>query len=215
LKIYVDGQLNQSHIRRDNLSGSIASNEPWRIAWKGTGIGFEGGLDEFRIFDRELTSEEVHALHWHEFLHGTLAIPPSARTRQQSEKLEAYFISQFGTQQWQSLAGRIQKLRVAEEAARREVLSVSVMQEMEQARTTHVLVRGQYDQPGEIVQFGIPQSLGSLPGDALPNRLGFAQWLVSANNPLTARVAVNRLWAVCFGDGLVRTANDFGLQGEP
>jgi hypothetical protein len=215
LKIFVDGKLNPSHIRRDNLSGSVASDEPWRIAWKGTGIGFEGGLDEFRIFNRALTSEEVEALHWHEFLHGTIAVSPSERTRQQTDKLEAYYISHFGTKRWQSLSERISKLRSAEETARREILSVSVMQEMEKTRTTHILVRGQYDQPGEEVQFGIPKALGSLPEDAPQNRLGFAQWLVSADNPLTARVAVNRLWAICFGEGLVRTSNDFGLQGEP
>jgi hypothetical protein len=76
------------------------------------------------------------------------------------------------------------------------------------------LVRGQYDQPGDEVQFGIPESLGKLPKDAPNNRLGLAQWLVDKENPLTARVAVNRLWSICFGEGLVRTQNDFGLQGE-
>jgi hypothetical protein len=89
------------------------------------------------------------------------------------------------------------------------------MQEMEQPRPTHVLMRGQYDQPGEQVEPGVPAALGKLDGDAPRNRLTLARWLVSPTNPLTARVAVNRYWRQCFGDGLVRTDGDFGLQGEP
>jgi hypothetical protein len=79
----------------------------------------------------------------------------------------------------------------------------------------HVLMRGQYNQPGEAVRADVPASLPPLSADAQRNRLGLARWMVSPENPLTARVAVNRLWQQCFGEGLVRTTNDFGLQGEP
>ena len=88
------------------------------------------------------------------------------------------------------------------------------MQEMDKPRETHILTRGQYDQPADKVEFGVPASLGALPKDAPRNRLGFAQWLVAPEHPLTARVAVNRLWQQCFGNGLVRTLEDFGSQGE-
>ena len=82
-------------------------------------------------------------------------------------------------------------------------------------RTTFVLERGQYDQPGEKVRAEVPKSLPPLSPHTPRNRLGLAQWLVDARNPLTARVEVNRIWAVHFGTGLVRTAEDFGSQGEP
>ena len=80
-------------------------------------------------------------------------------------------------------------------------------------RTTHVLMRGEYDQPGVEVQPAAPASI--LPfDDALPkNRLGLAQWMVDPANPLTARVAVNRYWQMLFGSGIVKTSEDFGTQG--
>jgi len=82
-------------------------------------------------------------------------------------------------------------------------------------RDTFVLVRGQYNQRGEKVTAGVPGSLRDLSADAPRNRLGLARWLVSRENPLTARVEVNRIWNSHFGRGLVNTAEDFGSQGEP
>ena len=214
LKVYVDGALNPVGVRRDNLSGSVASNEPWRIAWKGTGIGFDGGMDEVRLFGRALAPEEIEALHWREFIGGAVATPRKERTRAQSDKLESYYIARHAPEEVKRLTEQAAALRGEEDTARRAILSASVMQEMDRPRETHILTRGQYDQPAEKVEFGVPASLGPLPKDAPRNRLGFAQWLVAPEHPLTARVEVNRLWQQCFGDGLVRTPNDFGLQGE-
>jgi hypothetical protein len=98
---------------------------------------------------------------------------------------------------------------------RNSIPSTLVMEEMPQPRETHVLIRGQYDQPGQKVEAGTPTALSSWPETAPKNRLGLARWLMDPANPLTARVAVNRLWKQCFGEGLVRTPNDFGSQGEP
>ena len=214
LKVYVDGKPSALDIRRDTLQASIASKEPWRIGWKGTGIGFEGGMDEFRLFDHALSAPEIGTLHWREFLEGTLAIARADRLRSTSEKLEAYYIERHGTEDLVKLSEQVRTLRIEETELRKKILSISVMREMETPRETFILTRGQYDQPGEKVRFAVPSWLGRLPADAPQNRLGLAQWLLSKDNPLTARVAVNRLWAQCFGDGLVRTPNDFGLQGE-
>ena len=214
LKVYVDGKLSEVDVRRDSLSGSIASKEPWRIGWKGTGIGFEGSVDEFRLYDRAISSDEVTALHWREFLEGTLATAQGQRIRSTSDKLEAYYIEHHGTHELVKLSQQVMDARSNEAEARKNILSIAVMQEMPKPRETHILTRGQYDQPGEKVTFAVPAALGRLPASAPQNRLGLAQWLVSKDNPLTARVVVNRLWAQCFGDGLVRTPNDFGLQGE-
>lgn len=91
---------------------------------------------------------------------------------------------------------------------------VMVMKEMDQPRETRVLERGVYDQPRQTVTADVPAAvLGELPADAPRNRLGLAQWLISGEHPLTARVIVNRYWAMFFGAGLVPTVEDFGLQG--
>lgn len=94
--------------------------------------------------------------------------------------------------------------------------SVMVMEDLPKMRPTYILNRGQYDQPlkDKLVQPGVPAILPALPKDAPVNRLGLARWLVQPDHPLTARVAVNRFWQLLFGEGLVRTSEDFGLQGE-
>ncbi len=81
-------------------------------------------------------------------------------------------------------------------------------------RETKILDRGEYLKPKEKVAFATPEFLPPLPKDAPRDRLGFARWLVSAEQPLTARVQVNRLWQHFFGTGIVKTAEDFGVQGE-
>jgi hypothetical protein len=90
------------------------------------------------------------------------------------------------------------------------------MREMDEARKTYLLERGAYDRPDEArpVERGVPAVLGELPPDAPRNRLGLARWMTAPENPLVARVAANRLWQTVFGTGLVRTSEDFGLQGE-
>ena len=92
--------------------------------------------------------------------------------------------------------------------------STLIMQEMDIPRPAFVLKRGQYDQPAEAVQPGVPHFLPPLPKTDKTNRVALAQWLVSTNHPLTARVVVNRYWQQFFGTGIVKTSQDFGSQGE-
>lgn len=89
-----------------------------------------------------------------------------------------------------------------------------IAKELAQPRETRLLIRGEYDKPGDVVPAGLPAILPPLPPGAPTNRLGLAQWLVSPEHPLTARVIVNRFWQQFFGVGLVKTAEDFGVQGE-
>lgn len=90
-----------------------------------------------------------------------------------------------------------------------------VLEEDTSPPITHVFLRGNVRTHGDEVQPGVLSALHPLPKDAPPNRLGLARWLASRDNPLTARVMVNRWWAELFGNGLVTTPEDFGLQGEP
>jgi hypothetical protein len=94
------------------------------------------------------------------------------------------------------------------------IQELMVMQEMAKPKQAHILIRGNYDAPGEAVYPNTPPAILAFPRDLPRNRLGLAQWLILPDNPLTARVAVNRLWQNFFGTGLVKTSEDFGNQGE-
>ena len=111
-------------------------------------------------------------------------------------------------------ADMLTRLIAEQRAAENRIPSTMVMAEMATPRDTFVLPRGAYDKPGEKVSAAVPAFLPPLPPGAPNNRLGLAKWLVDPAHPLTARVAVNRLWQSFFGTGLVKTAEDFGSQGE-
>ena len=94
------------------------------------------------------------------------------------------------------------------------IATIMVMKEIAPPREAHILKRGEYDKPGDKVERGLPAALPPLPPGAPMNRLGLAQWLVSGEHPLTARVWVNRAWERFFGTGLVKTSENFGSQAE-
>ncbi|MFN9035047.1 MAG: DUF1553 domain-containing protein, partial [Planctomyces sp.] len=111
---------------------------------------------------------------------------------------------------------------VAEQAAvvkslaelEQQTVTTLVMEELAVPRETRILMRGEYSKPGEVVTAETPASLPPMSSEWPKNRLGLAKWLVDPGHPLTARVIVNRLWQQLFGVGLVRTSEDFGVQGE-
>jgi len=143
-----------------------------------------------------------------------LKTPADKRNDKQNQQLAQHFASQ--NPQAKSLAGELDRAEKALDAfTKKHTTFVMVMREMDKPRPTHVLNRGAYDDPGEKVSMGLPTDLlGKLPEGEQPDRLGLARWLVSGKHPLTGRVIVNRYWAMLFGTGLVKTAEDFGFQGE-
>jgi hypothetical protein len=116
---------------------------------------------------------------------------------------------------WLALVDLQQGMLAAKQKVEAEMSTTLVWKELDQPRAAHILKRGQYDQPGEAVPRATPAFLPPLPEDAPLDRLGLAQWLVSPDHPLTARVYVNRVWQQLFGIGLVQTSEDFGSQGQP
>ncbi|HAA51834.1 MAG TPA: chromosome segregation protein [Planctomycetaceae bacterium] len=107
--------------------------------------------------------------------------------------------------------------RAARQRLESGMIESMVMRDRKTPRTTYVLNLARYDQPrdSEKLAHGVPASLPALPKTAPANRLAMARWLVDPGHPLTARVAVNRLWQTFFGTGLVKTSEDFGSQGDP
>jgi hypothetical protein len=132
------------------------------------------------------------------------------RTEPQQRQLWAYFAAKAKAMEplRTDLANAEQRLKALTEPQQTMIMAIAA-----KPRETFILTRGDYSQPGEKVSVGTPAKLPALPANAPANRLGLAQWMVMPENPLTARVAVNRFWKQLFGQGLVTTAADFGYQG--
>jgi hypothetical protein len=134
--------------------------------------------------------------------------------KQHQATLSEYYLKYAAPEKDRQLYSQLVDLRRQKARLQKSITSVMVMTEMKQPRDTFILGRGQYDNPGEKVTPGVPAFLPPLPPGAPANRLTLANWLVDPKNPLTARVAVNHYWQDCFGVGIVKTADDFGSQGE-
>ncbi|MFM2094420.1 MAG: hypothetical protein RIS70_1544, partial [Planctomycetota bacterium] len=142
-----------------------------------------------------------------------LARAAADRSADDQGALRGYYRTQVAST-GRAWVAEIAKLKQDQAAIERAIPTAMVMQEMEKPRDTFVLTRGQYDKPGERVSAAVPAFLPPLPEGAPSNRLGLAKWLVAPSHPLMARVTVNRLWQSVFGVGIVKTAEDFGSQGE-
>ncbi len=138
-----------------------------------------------------------------------LAIPDAKLSASQREKLRGQFL--LTAPELKAARAEIEKLRKPEPATTTLVLRE---RPPENPRPTFLHNRGEYTQPTDRVEPGVFAFLDPLPAGAPHDRLAFARWLVSPENPLTARVTVNRAWAAFFGRGIVRTVDDFGYQGE-
>ncbi len=141
-----------------------------------------------------------------------LLTSPNLR-RADIDRLRAFY-RRARSPEWKALSDQVALYREENQAIERAIVTTLVARERGQRRDTFLLIRGEYDKPGEKVEPGLPAILPPLPQGAPTNRLGFAQWLTDPAHPLTARVTVNRLWQQFFGVGLVKTAEDFGVQGE-
>lgn len=148
-------------------------------------------------------------------LEDLLAIDLANRSVDQTNRLRDLLVMRFGSEEARQIVTELRSVR-AELKKSLIVPATMVMQEMPQPRPVYVLERGEYDKPDKErpVSPGVPSAIGMLDVDGPKNRLGLAQWLVSAEQPLTARVTVNRFWQRLFGVGIVKTSEDFGAQGE-
>ena len=213
-RVYLDGGPVAFNIVRDRLDGPTENAEPLRLGRRDSGLGFYGRLDELRLLTRAVDDADASAWYWSDRLRGPLARTQESRTPRDRQYLLDYYLARHGDTAARAVRTDVQAARAAETNYRARLPKTLVMQDLSEPRPTHLLKRGKYDDPGERVAADVPAALPPLPTDAPRNRLGLARWLVSRENPLTARVAVNRLWMQAFGEGLVRTPNDFGVQGE-
>ena len=184
---------------------------------------FKGALDEVRIYSHALGADEIVALACADSLEKIAAIPAGERARSQALKIHGAFLAQAAPSELKQARARLVELNQQKQSFEDGLPTLMVMEEAPQPRPAFLLKRGAYDAPGEKVERGVPAMLpplqrrgseGATHIAPMSNRLDFARWLVSAEHPLTNRVAVNRFWQMLFGAGLVRTTEDFGAQGE-
>ena len=215
LKMYVNGKPASIDVIKDNLTKDITGGGGDNIALgeRFRDRGFKGGvIDDFRVFERELSGLEALATHDATAANDLLGKPLGQLSKDERQMLNEYFRA--------ALDADLQKKLADLKAARAELTSLSdgineimVMRELPQPKKAYVLLRGQYVEHRDEVHGGTPAALPPMPAGAPMNRLGLARWLTSPNHPLTARVTVNRFWQGLFGRGLVKTAEDFGSQG--
>lgn len=206
IKLYLDGKLLETEMVRDNVKKSVSlpvnNGDKLVVGQRFRSRGLAGGLvDEVHVFTRELSPTEIN------YLATGAAIEPTLK----------YYKSAIDLESRKALRNLTAARRAVVEAEER-MHEIPVMEEMHTPRAAHILARGLYDAKTSdetlVGRDTFENILLPFPADLPRNRLGLAQWVTNPNHPLTARVAVNRMWRNFFGIGLVSTPENFGLQGE-
>ncbi len=211
LHIYVNGKQADTEIVRDKLLKNTGRHT-LTFGQRFRDRGFKDGIiDDLSIFTRALTPLELAQIYDGHSLTYALAEPQ----KHEAELRDYYFsaLDHETRKSLQTLTDSREKLVSTEDVQ----YEIATMEEMPSVRPTFVLARGRYDSPtskNNLVSRTTPATIAPFPSGLRKDRLGLAQWLTMPDHPLTARVAVNRIWSVFFGRGLVETAEDFGIQGK-
>jgi len=218
LQLYMDGQPVPMETTMDQLTKDILFiNGPQpglQIGGWWRGLGFKNGkADDVLVYNRVLTPYEIKIIagkaKWQEITDQSVDHLSDAGL----QALEDYYVAAVDPATLKAQA-TLQQLRTTLADSTENVPELMVMQEMPKPRKTHILLRGNYDALGEEVFPNTPEAILPFSKKLPKNRYGLAQWLTDKDNPLTARVVVNRIWQNFFGIGLVKTSGDFGNQGE-
>jgi hypothetical protein len=213
--LYVNGTRARVDVVEDALAGSIAVDAPLRVGGRAFGPPFVGRLDDLRVYTRALSSPQIEQLARHYRARMILSGITGKRTKDEAQDLRTYYLTYVASDSMRQAYLELRDLRLRRAALEKQIPTAMVMGELKKPRETFVLGRGDYRNQTEKVQPGVPAMLPPLPEGAPRTRLTLARWMVQPNHPLTSRVAVNRFWQMYFGVGLVKTQEDFGVQGEP
>lgn len=225
IEIFINGEIQTVHVEHDTLFKNIMipSDEP-RYGYQDFLLGhrqsfeqlrYDGmRLDEIRIFERRLSEAEALILSGKRAeLDQLLALNSNELTRGQENILFSHYLL-HAAPDIDAVKEDLRNYRVELSSVKDTLPEVMVMEERLNRRTSYIRERGMYDQLGEVVYPGVPSSIMEFPDEFPQNRLGLARWIMHDDNPLTARVLVNRYWQMIFGNGLVDTPDDFGNQGS-
>jgi len=217
-KLYLDGAEMKMETTMDRLTKDIlfinGTQPGLQIgAWE-RGRGFKDGkADDITVYSRTLTPFEVEILAQKASWKQITAKDRSALSPAEISVLKSYYLTTVDPDV-KAEEVKLKALRTALSDSTENIDELMVMQEMPIPKKSFLLKRGNYDMHGEQVFPNTPEAILPYPKDLPKNRYGLAQWVTNPDNPLAARVAVNRLWQNFFGVGLVKTAEDFGNQGE-
>jgi hypothetical protein len=202
MRLYIDGNPVKVRTVMDDLFRPLTNN----------GIKYPGPLRYGNLGDSKLNGEVQNSTIWARALRHDEIVAMDGADAATSARYR--WLETQAPAAARAAWNRLNTLRHELEKVVHAIPTVMVMEEQQPRKTTFVLTRGEYDKHGEPVQPGVPASLPPLPSGAPNNRLGLAQWMVSRDHPLVSRVAVNRIWQMLFGTGIVKTTEDFGQQGE-
>lgn len=213
IQLYINGVPVRATADINKLTGSISTDQPLRLGRRSASEFFKGRLTDFRVYDSLLKDYEMT-----ELMFGSLAsLIPEDLSADDRQALIALRQSRQGLE-LTDVRKKAEKIEGAKsDYVNRNVPTVMIMEEMDEPRETYRLIRGVYDAPdkSELLTPEVPEFLPPMDPVLPKNRLGLAKWIVSPENPLTARVTVNRLWQKVFGRGIVSTSENFGTQSEP
>jgi hypothetical protein len=214
IQVYVNGELKPVNVQADSLTETTRTEVPLKIGQRHSTSPMSGvSIEDVRIYDRMLSPSEATALANASLFASLVAAPAEKRDAASADALFGWWLANVD-EEGKRLAGKRDALVRERNDIQARGTIAHVMQERPEPPKAYVLNRGEYDQRLDEVAPNTPAFLPPFPDDLPRNRLGFAQWLVRDDHPLTARVTVNRFWQEVFGQGLVRTAGDFGVSGE-
>ena len=214
VKIYVDGQPQPTAIAADSLKNTIRTTVPLKLGQRHTQSRYNNvAIQDLRLYRKALSQVEVDQVRKSVRLNYLVAKPADKRSEADRSELFDWWLNGMDAT-FQQLQSKLAVLNQEDAAIRSRGTIAHVMQEKAEAPVAFVLHRGEYDKRREQVQPTVPKFLPEMPSELPRNRLGFAQWLLRPDHPLTARVTVNRFWQELFGTGLVPTSGDFGVTGQ-
>jgi hypothetical protein len=215
VRIYVNGVLQRKNVESNTLTKTTRTTVPFKLAQRHSSSRLNGiVIQDVRIYGRSLPVAAVKDLGKGARTAYLAAKPADKRTPVENDELFEGWLP-TGNKSYHDDAAKLAALETEQKAIQARGTVAQVMHEKSEPAMAHVLFRGDYDKRRDAMQPNTPRALPPMPGDLPRNRLGFAEWLLRPEHPLTARVTVNRFWQEVFGTGIVRTAGDFGVTGEP
>lgn len=212
IRLFIDGREKPWNIEQDGLTGSIRTEKSLLIGSRHPGSKFNGDIQRVAIHASAL--DRHYALGLASGSPATLLELKRPHSERETERLLGHYLVEYDSVH-QDLSEQANSLEERVTELKKPLTTVMVMEDQAKPRMTYILSRGAYDSPTETaVEPGTPAALPPMPDDFPKNRLGLAKWMFMPENPLTARVAVNRYWQMLFGTGLVATPSDFGAQGS-